>query len=90
MRVLSDFAVNFISDSVRSADHPAPVTIEPALTTTNCLACGAPLAPPLERSASLRCHDCRDEEAPIRPELLSADSGLQAASGGSGPSASIS
>ena len=37
---------------------------------TICLACGGPLAPPLERSASLRCHDCRDTGAPIRPDLL--------------------
>jgi len=28
------------------------------------------LAPALERFASLRCHDCRDISAPIRPELL--------------------
>jgi hypothetical protein len=36
-----------------------------------CLACGDALSPALERSASLRCHDCRDTAAPIRPELLS-------------------
>lgn len=35
-----------------------------------CLACGGALAPALERFASLRCHDCRDTGAPIRPELL--------------------
>ena len=35
-----------------------------------CLACGAALAAALERFASLRCHDCRDTGAPIRPELL--------------------
>jgi hypothetical protein len=38
--------------------------------TTACLACGDVLTPALERSASLRCHDCRDVAAPIRPELL--------------------
>jgi hypothetical protein len=82
--------VNFISDSVRPRGHPAPVTTEPLLTK-NCLACGGPLAPPLERSASLRCHDCRDTGAPIRPELLALLGPRdQAASGGIGPSASIS
>ena len=35
-----------------------------------CLACGAALAPALERFASLRCHDCRDAGAAIRQELL--------------------
>jgi len=75
VRVLSDFTVDCISNSVRPGGHPAPVTTEP-LTTTNCLACGGPLAPPLERSGSLRCHDCRDSGAPIRPELLAAEAAL--------------
>jgi hypothetical protein len=35
-----------------------------------CLSCGEELSPSLERSASLRCHDCRDLSAPIRQELL--------------------
>jgi len=35
-----------------------------------CLACGAALAPALERFASLRCHDCRDVGAPLRADLL--------------------
>jgi len=35
-----------------------------------CLACGDALSPALERSASLRCHDCRDACAPIRADLL--------------------
>jgi hypothetical protein len=38
--------------------------------TSICLACGEALAAALERFASLRCHDCRDTGAPIRPELL--------------------
>jgi hypothetical protein len=38
--------------------------------TTICLACGEALPPALERSASLRCHDCRDAAAPIRAELV--------------------
>ena len=45
------------------------VTNEPRLQSI-CLACGGALAPALERFASLRCHDCRETEAPIRPELL--------------------
>jgi hypothetical protein len=35
-----------------------------------CLACGGALPPALDRSASLRCHDCRDADAPLRPELV--------------------
>ena len=38
--------------------------------TSICLACGSALAAALERFASLRCHDCRDTDAPIRAELL--------------------
>jgi len=44
-------------------------TNEPT-STSICLACGDALSPALARSASLRCHDCRDAAAPIRPELL--------------------
>ena len=44
-----------------------------------CLACGEALAAALERFASLRCHDCRDTGAPIRPELLPS---LEAAAAG--------
>jgi len=39
-------------------------------TPSICLACGEALAGALERFASLRCHDCRDTGAPIRPDLL--------------------
>jgi hypothetical protein len=28
------------------------------------------MSPALERSASLRCHDCRDSAAPIRGDLF--------------------
>jgi hypothetical protein len=35
-----------------------------------CLACGARIAPSLTLGASLRCHDCRDAHAPLRPELV--------------------
>jgi hypothetical protein len=41
-----------------------------------CLACGDALSPALERSASLRCHDCRDVAAPIRPDLVARMPGL--------------
>lgn len=34
-----------------------------------CLACGVDLPDPLRRTASLRCHACRDEGAPISFEL---------------------
>jgi hypothetical protein len=33
-----------------------------------CLACGGELAEPLRHTASLRCHDCRDLNAPLRVE----------------------
>jgi hypothetical protein len=33
-----------------------------------CLACGGVLEPALKVSGSLRCHDCRDRHAPLRPE----------------------
>jgi hypothetical protein len=33
-----------------------------------CLACGGELAEPLRRAASLRCHDCRELNAPLRVE----------------------
>jgi hypothetical protein len=33
-----------------------------------CLACGGELAEPLRRTASLRCHDCRELDAPLRVE----------------------
>jgi len=45
-------------------------TIETAPTPNLCLACGTVLSPALARSASLRCHDCRDAQAPLRRELV--------------------
>ncbi|MEN3311880.1 MAG: hypothetical protein V7645_1209 [Actinomycetota bacterium] len=33
-----------------------------------CLACGGELPEPLRRTASLRCHDCRELSAPLRVE----------------------
>lgn len=38
--------------------------------TATCLACGEALAASLVRSASLRCHDCRDNAAPLRAKLV--------------------
>jgi hypothetical protein len=35
-----------------------------------CLACGVKLSELLARCASLRCADCRDANAPLRPELV--------------------
>jgi len=35
-----------------------------------CLSCGDGLSEPLQRSASLRCHDCRDSGAPLSRELV--------------------
>jgi len=34
-----------------------------------CLACGEKMATPLQRTASLRCHDCREAGEPISFEL---------------------
>jgi len=44
--------------------------IETAQTPQLCLACGTALSPALVRFASLRCHDCRDVEAPLRSDLV--------------------
>jgi hypothetical protein len=33
-----------------------------------CLACGGTLPDPLRFAASLRCHDCRELNAPLRAE----------------------
>jgi hypothetical protein len=33
-----------------------------------CLACGGELPEPLRRTASLRCHDCRELNTPLRIE----------------------
>lgn len=35
-----------------------------------CLACGCELAPLLTQTGSVRCQDCRDEEAPLRADLV--------------------
>jgi hypothetical protein len=35
-----------------------------------CLSCGGELAPPLARLGSLRCHACRELDAPLDPRLV--------------------
>jgi hypothetical protein len=42
-----------------------------------CLACGGELAEPLRRAASLRCHDCRELDAPLRVEHASWERALR-------------
>jgi hypothetical protein len=42
-----------------------------------CLACGGELAEPLRRTASLRCHDCRELNAPLRDEHASWERALR-------------
>jgi hypothetical protein len=37
-------------------------------TTHDCAACGMPIADSLRRLGSVRCHDCRDTDAPISPK----------------------
>ena len=39
-------------------------------TTTICLACGDVLSGDLASVGAMRCQDCRDTDAPLRPELL--------------------
>jgi hypothetical protein len=55
------------------ANHVS-VIVQPMLTSDGgliCLACGGELAEPLRRTASLRCHDCRELDAPLRVEHAS-------------------
>jgi hypothetical protein len=49
-------------------DERAP--IDPRSTSSICLACGEPLSAALERTASLRCNDCRDADAPLCEDLV--------------------
>jgi hypothetical protein len=70
MRFLSDSAENFISDFPSDRGSIVRGVTSEHGNTSICLACGEALAAALERFASLRCHDCRDTGAPIRPELL--------------------
>lgn len=52
------------------ADRAASPEKRPRLGV--CLACGGEIAPCLQRAASLRCHDCRDDRATIRAEFAEA------------------
>jgi hypothetical protein len=57
----------------RRRTHPPAregAAIDERFTPSICLACGETLPPALARSASLRCHDCRDAGAPLRAELV--------------------
>jgi hypothetical protein len=40
---------------------------------SQCLACGGEIAPLLSHTGSVRCHDCRDEDAPLSAELVEPD-----------------
>jgi predicted RNA-binding Zn-ribbon protein involved in translation (DUF1610 family) len=56
------------------------VIVQPMLTSHGafiCLACGNELAEPLLRTASLRCHDCRELNAPLRVEHASWERALR-------------
>jgi hypothetical protein len=53
-----------------SSDADAIVTVVQRPSAGICLSCGSDLSEPLRRSASLRCHDCRDSGAPLRRELV--------------------
>jgi hypothetical protein len=43
--------------------------VSEARTAHLCAACGLPIADSLSRLGSIRCHDCRDVDAPIRSEV---------------------
>ena len=43
--------------------------------TTICLACGDVLSRDLESVGAMRCQDCRDTDAPLRPDLLEQQAG---------------
>jgi hypothetical protein len=62
------------NDVLRNADAPSDDDgIVPAVQRPPagiCLSCGSDLSEPLRRSASLRCHDCRDSGAPLNRELV--------------------
>jgi hypothetical protein len=46
-----------------------------AHTAHVCAACGLPIADSLSRLGSIRCHDCRDVDAPIRSEVATETTG---------------
>jgi hypothetical protein len=56
----------------RRTDLPARegAAMDTQIAPSICLACGETLSAALERAGSLRCHDCRDFDAPLLPELV--------------------
>jgi|tagenome__1003787_1003787.scaffolds.fasta_scaffold20923778_4 hypothetical protein len=60
----------------RNEDRENGVPRRPA----NCLACGGAMAPCLVRAASPRCHDCREQHAPLRADLVEPPPALPARS----------
>jgi hypothetical protein len=56
-----------------TASVRSPVPVEDTSNASLCLACGGEVAPSLSRTGSVRCHDCRDVDAPLRPDLVEPD-----------------
>jgi hypothetical protein len=52
----------------RTSDTERELTM--VTTTHSCAACGLPMAESLSRLGSVRCHDCRDIDAPVRSQLV--------------------
>jgi hypothetical protein len=48
-----------------------------SLSALICLACGGELPEPLRRTASLRCHDCRELNAPLHVEHARSERALR-------------
>jgi hypothetical protein len=48
----------------------SPRPVDESTDQSFCLACGEALPPLLRDTGSVRCHDCRDEMAPLRAELV--------------------
>jgi hypothetical protein len=53
-----------------SLDHGVTHHELPSGRAATCLACGARMADCLVRTASVRCHDCRDARTPLRADLV--------------------
>jgi hypothetical protein len=49
--------------------------VSEAHTAHLCAACGRPIADSLSRLGSVRCHDCRDADVPIRAEVATETTG---------------
>jgi len=46
---------------------------------SHCLACGRPLPTLLLLTGSIRCHDCREDEAPVKVEHVGSMQSQEAA-----------